>query len=60
MTYGQRVIAILVVFLTLGFAASGVLVHISTQWASDDMKVGKGYSKFPPQLITASPRGARQ
>lgn len=60
MTYGQRVVAVLVTFLALTSVAAGFLVHTANQWASDDMKVGKGYSRFPPQVITASPKGAHR
>jgi hypothetical protein len=60
MSYGHRVIALLILFLATGFGASGYLVVVSQQWASDDMKVGKGHSKFPPQVLTASPQGDRR
>jgi hypothetical protein len=58
MTYGHRVLAILLTFFAVVVAANGYFIHLASEWASDDLHVGKGYSKFPPQVITASPRGA--
>jgi hypothetical protein len=55
MTYGHRVFAALFAFFALVLVANGYLIRVAGEWASDDMHVGKGYSKFPPQLITASP-----
>ena len=55
MTYGQRAAALLIAFFMLSLGASGYLVYASVQFASDDMKVGKGHSKFPPQVPNPTP-----
>jgi hypothetical protein len=59
MTYGQRAAALLIAFFVLMVGASGYLVYAASYYASDDMKVGKGHSKFPPQVPNPSgaPRG---
>jgi hypothetical protein len=59
MTYGQRATALLIVFFVAMLGASGYLVVAASQFASDDMKVGKGHSKFPPQapMPSNSPKG---
>ena len=55
MTYGQRATALLIVFFIAMLGASGYLVYAAAQFASDDMKVGKGHSKFPPQVPNPTP-----
>lgn len=58
MTYGQRVVAILVVFFGVVLAANVYFVKLSSEWASDDMRVGHGHSKFPPQVMKdPAPKG---
>lgn len=51
MTYGQRVLAILAIFFGVVFAANGYFVALSREWAADDLRVGHGHSKFPPQVL---------
>ena len=54
MTYGQRVVALLVTFFIGVLGVNIYMVVVATQWASDDMRVGHGHSKFPPQAPRAS------
>lgn len=58
MSYGQRVVAILCVFFGLVIAMSVYVVMASREFASDDLHVGKGSVKFPPQTHDG-PKGGR-
>lgn len=56
MSYAVRVKLLLGLFLVFGvLAPASALVWISIGWASDDMHVGVGHSRFPPQ----APRPSR-
>lgn len=57
-TRGLALVAIACTLLTLG--ASGWLVAIAGDWASDDMHVGHGNSGFPPQPQALPRPGGQQ
>lgn len=59
MTYGQRVVAILCVFFGVVLAVNVHFVQVAQQWASDDMRVGHGHSKFPPQVLKEGSASAK-
>lgn len=51
MSYTVRVWIGLAVLLSLGAASSGALLAAAGGMAADDLRVGKGHSKFPPQKV---------
>lgn len=60
MSYGHRVTALLIVFFAAVLTANGFLIHVSRPWASDELHVGKGHSKFPPQVPNPQAKKAHQ
>lgn len=56
MRYEHRFIAFLVALVLFGFVAAGVTLVAAREMASDDMRIGPGSAKFPPQgAYTPSP-----
>lgn len=49
MSYTHRVWLGLAILLSLGAASSGALLAAAGAMAEEDLHVGKGHSKFPPQ-----------
>lgn len=60
MTYRARVFAMLGLFFVAVLAANGFLLHLARDFASEDLHVGQGHSKFPPQILDEkTTKGAR-
>lgn len=51
MSYTHRVWLLLALLLSLGAVSSGALLYASAGMAADDLHIGKGHSKFPPQKV---------
>jgi hypothetical protein len=49
MTYERRFQVFLAAIVALGLVAAGVTLIAAREVASDDLRVGPGSSKFPPQ-----------
>lgn len=60
MSYGLRVKVILGIFFAVVLGVNGYFVHLSHEWASDDMRVGHGHSKFPPQVMKGAHPDAKK
>jgi len=48
-------LAFLLGLVALGFVAAGYTLVAAREMASDDMQVGPGSVKFPPQKVWSSP-----
>lgn len=57
MAYGHRVWLLLALLFSLGAGATGALLASAQGMAAEDLHVGHGHSKFPPQRV--EPRGSR-
>lgn len=51
---GHLFLAFLIGLVALGFVAAGFTLVAAREIASDDMRVGPGSAKFPPQKVWAS------
>ena len=49
MTYSHRAVVLLALLLSLGAASGGALLAAASAVAEDDLGIGKGHSRFPPQ-----------
>jgi hypothetical protein len=59
MTYERRFQVFLAAIVAFGFMAAGVTLVAAREVASDDMRVGPGSSKFPPQGTWTEPSPTR-
>lgn len=51
MSYSHRVLIGLALLMSLGAASSGALLAAAGGMAAEDLEIGKGHSKFPPQKV---------
>jgi hypothetical protein len=56
MSYTHRVWLVLVLFLACGATGTGALLGAARAMAAQDMHVGHGSVKFPPQRTDLAPR----
>ncbi len=56
MTYTHRVWIVLVLFLAFGATGIGALLGAARAMAAQDLHVGHGSVKFPPQRTDLAPR----